>query len=465
MNRSDLATDELAGLRHTALLSPLPDAAARAAAAQTLVHRAGGHLPLLVVADLIRALTEPDVTPRPGGSALSHWDAWQAYVAALRASHAAALTRQLRLPAGAAAALAVHLLQPILSAWPPASDPARLGVQVDPGAQTDPSDAPRSAGLSAAGAAELGALFGLVRTHALRLATHRERLDLDTLRLLAMTEASALQAPTAETLTAWLQLLEQPEVHDVVNFALALLPSVLDAGVHSTTQDFAVNGYAGITREGTLTDLALTELAYDDEMFLQRFLERELFYNARERTRDREPEQHLILIDGTASMRGLRAAFARGLALSLIQQHTQARRAVEVAFFDSAMQPPVRVKAGDRATVSVLAFDSPRGRDYPAAFAEVTRYARNLELRRETRLVVTFITHARCYVPVDLMVELTALAEVRGVFLLATTGALPEYAQRLHRALVVDESALGDQTRRLEAGRTVLAAMPPRAAS
>lgn len=216
--------DEIAGLQHTALVSRHKDASARAAAAQALLHRIGAHLPLMVVADMTRALTENDTTDRQISSSIPNWDTWARYVYDLKNSHAATLTRRLRLPTKVAAGLAMHLLSPILSAWPPSQDPSRLRDDVPPG------QAMQRGQLSPPAVAELEALFALVGHESLRLATHRERVDLETLRLLIMIEAGAMAAPTAETLTAWLSLLDQPEVHDAVSFAIELLPSVMDVG-------------------------------------------------------------------------------------------------------------------------------------------------------------------------------------------------------------------------------------------
>lgn len=190
-------------------------------------------------------------------------------------------------------------------------------------------------------------------------------------------------------------------------------------------------------------------------MFLQRFLENELFYNSRERTRDRETEHHLLLIDGTASMRGLRSSFARGLALSMIQQHLHAKRTVEVAFFDSALHPPTRVVGKDRGTIAILGFNTPQGRDYPRAFSEITRYARSIYHADKGRVIITFLTHGRCFVPQDVIAELMDYAEVRGLFILPGE-SLPTFAETLDYHGLIDEETLQTGGGRIKAARRVL---------
>ena len=66
--------------------------------------------------------------------------------------------------------------------------------------------------------------------------------------------------------------------------------------------------------------MVFSELAFDDDLFIRRYLEREVFYYARERSDDEQHRVHYIAVDASASMRGQRNVFARGLALTLLKK-------------------------------------------------------------------------------------------------------------------------------------------------
>ena len=95
----------------------------------------------------------------------------------------------------------------------------------------------------------------------------------------------------------------------------------------SGQQSFAVDGYSGVERRGTIDSLVLSELAFDPELFDRRFAENEVFYYAREKQHEEDRRLHYILVDASASMRGQRSTFARGLAPAF----------APVAFFDAGV--------------------------------------------------------------------------------------------------------------------------------
>ena len=182
----------------------------------------------------------------------------------------------------------------------------------------------RTSSTRTTGAAELHFL-GHLATERLRLITSVEQIDLDTLRLLGMFGAEA-SAASALGMLDLLNVFSSPEANDVVNFSLDLLPSVLETKRASGQQTFSVDGYAGLARRGTLDSLMLSELAFDEDLFDQRYMENEVFYYAREKQHEEDRRLHYIIVDATASMRGQRAVFARGLALTLDQEAQPARR-------------------------------------------------------------------------------------------------------------------------------------------
>ncbi len=443
-----VASWERAGLALRGIESARRDAEAQAVGRYEMLHRLGVHLPLLAVHDVGAVLSDRQATsrqtaPPPG---LTHGlDAWAAYLEALRNDEAVRDIVRMGLPAGLLTVTTLELLRPVVDRWPGASDPAALQarVQLEDGGT-----------LEDGGVAWFEGFLAHVAAADRSLAVTRDRLDLDTLRLLAMLDDGALHAPTAEELATWLRIFRDPTLHDIVNFTLEIMPSVLEARRRPAAQSYAVNGYRGLTRAGTLDDLLLTEFAYDTDVFLQRYVESELFFHERERARDKEPERHLLLIDGTASMLGLRNAFARGVALAMSQQLVDQKKHVEVGFFDSALHPRVVVKAGGRTTAHVLGFHSQRGRDYQRAFEQLLGLVVRLRQTSDA-WVVTFITHGRCTVPGDLITRIAELVELCGVFILPG-GALPHYVGQLTAWQTIDEAALARPEARREAARRVL---------
>ncbi|HHH29925.1 MAG TPA: hypothetical protein ENK57_16485, partial [Polyangiaceae bacterium] len=117
--------------------------------------------------------------------------------------------------------------------------------------------------------ADTAFLSHLAEEH-LRLIISVEQIDLDTLRLLGMFGAEA-SAASALGMLDLLNVFASPEANDVVNFSLDLIPSVLETKRASGQQTFSVDGYAGLARRGTLDSLMLSELAFDEDLFDQRF--------------------------------------------------------------------------------------------------------------------------------------------------------------------------------------------------
>lgn len=427
---SDAATVFDAGITsETAIIANAPpraafasrkgDAVLRAEAQRALIARLGVALPVEIVHDITTLLGERDLVVRPARDASMR--AWGAFVTGLYALAPIAHLHRHRLGRPLIAALTVHLLRPLIAL--------------------------RLTGFDA--------MVDALPRCADRIRVRVARLDLDTLRLLAMAEGEALEAPDATHVSAWLRLFDDPSIHDIVNFTLDVLPSVLSATHRPKAQTYAVNGYAGLARAGVIDDMLLTELAWDDDLFTQRWLERELFFHARERARDQEPEHHLVLIDATAAMRGLREAFARGTAMALVQHLVRGRRTVEVAFFDSIVHPRVKVTAREHATTYLLGFQERRGRDAARAFTQLEQMLVELRETTQNQLMVTFISHAGCLVPMATMEAIVAMAQVTGVFVLPS-GPLPAYSALLHHVHVIRADDLNDVAGRQHATARVL---------
>ncbi len=292
---------------------------------------------------------------------------------------------------------------------------------------------------------DLGFLIHLAGER-LRLITSVEQIDLDTLQLLGMFGAEASAAGAMHMLDL-LNVFESPEANDVVNFSLDLLPSILETKRASGQQVFSVDGYAGVERRGTLDSLVLSELAFDDELFDRRFTEKEVFYYAREKQQEEERRLHYILVDASASMRGQRSVFARGLALTLIKKLQLRGEDVYFRFFDSRLYEVQHVHHGrNGAGISVpyvLSFKGERGRNYPKVFGMLVGELQRVKRRERRSPIVYILTHAECHVPVEIIEQLRNIARLYGVFMLPSTGELDlDYLHRLHTVQIVDNRSL-----------------------
>ncbi len=281
----------------------------------------------------------------------------------------------------------------------------------------------------------------------LRLLIGVEQVDLDTLRLVGMFGAEAGAASALHMLDL-LNVFQSPEASDVVNFSLDLLPSVLETKRASGQQTFAVDGYAGVERRGSLDSLMLSELAFDSDLFDKRYAERELFYYAHEKQHEEDRRLHYLCVDASASMRGQRSVFARGLAITLIKKLLLRGEDVYLRFFDSRLYEsmharPGRSEHGGISVPYILTFRGERGRNYAKVFGMLANELQRLARRERRTPILYVITHAECHVPLDTVERLRNLARLYGVFMLPSQGQLElDYLHRLHTVQVVDESAL-----------------------
>lgn len=291
------------------------------------------------------------------------------------------------------------------------------------------------------------AMLELIAEKWLRLVTAIERVDLDTLRLLGMFGAEA-GAGSALGLVDLLGVLESREAGDVVSFSLDLLPSVLETKRAGGQQSYAVDGYAGVSRAGTIDSLVLSELALGPDVFAQRFAEREVFYYAREKAHDEIKRLHYIALDASASMRGRRAVFARGLALALLKKLLLLGEDVDLRFFDSRLYEvqharPARGESGGLSVPYLLTFRGERGRHYAKVFGLLARELDRLRKRHGRPIVLYLLTHAQCHIPLETVERLSRAATLYGVFMLPSTGELElDYLDRLAAVQVIDETTL-----------------------
>ncbi|MCL2447511.1 MAG: hypothetical protein FWD17_01045 [Polyangiaceae bacterium] len=304
---------------------------------------------------------------------------------------------------------------------------------------------------------ELAFLDALVRNR-LRVLTLVDALDVDTLRLLGMLgpETAAAGALAHVDLLA---ALSNPASNAVVHFSLELLPSVLETHRARVSGTHAVHGYGGIGRRGTIDSMVLTELAWHDDELARRMLDGETLYYTREQAPDEAARLHYVIIDASASMRGDREVFARGLAIALCKKLQLGGEEVWMRFFDSRLYEVHRARARAPLPVSwLLGFRGERGRNPARVFAQLSTELALLRSRDPRDLAVHLITHGALHVPRALVQEVRRLSHLLGVFILPSGGTLDlEWLDLLESYAVVDHPTIEQSAARARAASKIVA--------
>ena len=285
-----------------------------------------------------------------------------------------------------------------------------------------------------------------------------EEIDLDTIKLLEMFKGeSGMGGEGAADLLDLYRALATPAAHDIANFSLDLLPSVLETKKSSGVQTFSVDGYASVETRGNLDAILPSELAYDDDLFDRRYADNELFYYGREKQDTQRERLHYILVDASASMRGLRTVFARGLALALAKKMTLRGETVWLRFFDSRLYERQELSASKMRIPYLLCFRSERGRNTTRVFSELEHELARLMRESPKEVVVTFITHGRTQVDGKVMDTLKGKATLNGVFVTTRDDELQlDWIDRLSNHHVIAPDVLGDKSARKGAALQIL---------
>jgi hypothetical protein len=314
---------------------------------------------------------------------------------------------------------------------------------------------------------DMGALDAIGRAR-LQVLTLADALDLDTLRLLGMLgpESTAAGALAHVDLLA---ALSSPSANDIVNFSLELLPSVLETHRARAAGTHAVHGYAGVGRKGSIDSMVLTELAWDEQELARRMVDGELLYYTREQAHDESRRLHYLVIDASASMRGEREVFARGLAIALGKKLQLAGEEVWMRFFDSRLYDVQRTRDRTQLPAAwLLGFKGERGRNPARVFAQLATEIALLRTRDQRDPVIHLITHAALHVPRALVQEVRRQAHLYGVFILPSGGVLDlEWLDLLEGYAVVDHATLQQRTARAAAATKIVdeaarVSIPPR---
>lgn len=304
---------------------------------------------------------------------------------------------------------------------------------------------------------ELGA-FAALEAARLYVLTMADALDLDTLRLFGMlgSETSVGALAQVDLLAA----LQSPEANDIVNFSLEILPSVLETKTRSASGTTASFGYSGIGTRGSIDSMVLTELAWDDLELARRIAENEVLYFAREQSREPQRRVHLLLIDASASMRGDRQTFARGLAIATAKKLLLEGEDIGFRFFDARLYETVRARSGEVPIAQLLAFKGERGRNPARVFSALATELELASAHDGRQVVVHLFTHAALYIPRDLVQAVRAHAHLAAVFILPSGGEAIdlEYLDLLDAHWVVDHATLAKKGARADAAKTILGA-------
>jgi hypothetical protein len=456
----------LGGLALSAVRPAAPMMIVRALRWYRDLARLGLHLPLFIVHDVGLLYASPreqlELAPRAGIEPLlgrvprapELFASYRSVVGEIAQSEASARARSMRLSDDLIVVVLARVLGS-LAARATVPPPYTASVPLDPELVRDLDPQLPQLFSAAPRAFEFATLDALERAR-LHLLTLADALDLDTLRLLGMLgpESSAAGALAHVDLLA---AISSPAANDIVNFSLELLPSVLETHRTQATGTHAVHGYAGIGSKGSLDSMVLTELAWDDAEFARRTIDNEILYYTREQAPDEARRLHYLLIDASASMRGDRQVFARGLAIALGKKLQLAGEEVWMRFFDSRLYDVQRSRQGQLPVSYLLGFKGERGRNPARVFAQLATEVALLRARDQRDPVIHLITHAALHVPRPLVADVRRQAHLFGVFILPSGGALDlEYLDLLEGHAVVDHATLQQKTARAAAATKIV---------
>lgn len=301
---------------------------------------------------------------------------------------------------------------------------------------------------------ELQTLHRLTNSRLLLL-TIADALDLDTLQLLGVLGAEA--GTEAGLQVDLLSAMATPAAHDVVNFSLDILPSVLESKTRPGASERAGFGCGGLGTRGSIDNLVLTELAWDADDFTRRVIDNEVLYYTKETEREPAGRRHILLIDASASMRGERQVFARGMALATAKKLVLEGEDVSLRFFDARLYEPQSARAGRLPTPFILSFKGERGRNPQRVFSDLITALSIEKIRDQRDVVLHVFTHAALYIPRRIVENLVRIAQLGIVFILPSGGSLDlDYLDLLHAHFVVDHDTLASRGARAEKARDIL---------
>ncbi len=431
---------QLATLTYSQVVPALPADAITAAGWWNLVARLGCPLPLVVVHDFGLVLTAQRLgglrqVRRDLGRVPAPIGRYQALLARVAASEAVTELGAAPLRDEMLAVILARVLGDVFLRWAP------RGVV--------PAELPASSPIyeldrdTLARAHDPGWALGFVQRlvdHERGVLARLDQIEAGALRLLGLFSAEGTGADLGDLY----QLMGSGTgATEVVDFSLQLLPSLLETKRRPSAQRFSIDGYVSVERRGNVDALLPGELAHDEDVFVQKALSDDLLFYGHERQNEAIRRLHVLLIDASASMRGAREIFARGLALALAKKLSLLGGDVWLRFFDSRLHARFDLgRAARRDLPRFLAFRSERGRNYARVFSDLAVELGRLVRDEGRQVAVTFLTHGACHIPVNIVETLAGLAHLTGVFVLPSQPLDLEYLPRLHRVQVVTAASL-----------------------
>jgi uncharacterized protein (DUF58 family) len=178
-------------------------------------------------------------------------------------------------------------------------------------------------------------------------------------------------------------------------------------------------------------------------------IDQELYYYGHEMEREEERRLHYILVDASASMRGQRQVFARGLALTLAKKLSLAGDEVWLRFFDSRLYDVVKVaRAGSVSVPYLLSFRSERGRNYGKVFRQLLLELTVLKREARRSIVVHLVTHGQCHLPVEVILALKRIVKLDAVIILPSSEIVLDWLALVDRHHVVSADAFASSEAR-----------------
>jgi hypothetical protein len=464
---SDYLQLQYTGLAFRAVSNTTPAVRIRAANWHNLLHRLGIHLPYVIVHDLgllfqategdrgelgldQAALEEVGIHPDFGKTLGEYLNLMEL----IDQSEVVRRARSWNLGDDVIAVLLAKVTTLVHKDWPEVRKQAFLREQMPLDSDLFEQSHGRSA-LSQEDWEYYYRFYSTLLAKAMQLRHAIEQIDLDTLRLLSLFGRSNFGSAPLE-LVELMGLFTMPMVNDIVNFSLQILPSVLEAKRMKDAQTFSMDGFDGIERIGNLDNLILTEFAYPEDIFEQKIVDNELYYYGRERAREEEKKVHYLILDASASMRGRRTVFARGVALAMIKKLIVQGEKPIFRFFDSRLYDTIRVGEHGHSVPYLLSFKSERGRNYRKCFEQVLADVRRIKEREDLSVVLYFFTHGQCHLPDDLVARMRESMYLFGIYILPGERLDLDYVSHLHKYQVVREDSLGNTSQRHEAARDIL---------
>ena len=273
-----------------------------------------------------------------------------------------------------------------------------------------------------------------------------EQVDCSSLRLMELTDAPS---QASNYFLELLQVFSMSSAQDIARFSLDLLPSVLETKKSRGSQTYAVDGYASIDNRGDIESLLPTELVYDDDVFERRYLHKEQLFYAREKDHELKERLHYFVVDASASMRGLRTMFARGVALAMAKKALLFGDQVVWRYFDSRLYEKKELALDNMHTPYLLSFRGEKGRNTTAVFTDLHREVKRLSDHPSKEIVISLFSHGRCVIRPEVALGIRNYAQLHGIFVLPSQGHInKERWGHFDGYELIHAEVLEDRTRR-----------------